>query len=229
MQEEKKVIVIFGGSGPLGDLLFKNYDKNKYIIINISKNRSLELEGVINIKADITKKLDLLKIKFKLKSITERVDVLILGSMFIYHKNLFDMTKKELAYEFDVNLFSQIEIIKLILNNFWETKDVIEKKEIDNINKDKIIKEVRKCFYISSAASAGVTSREDLESYTLEKSSLNFVAKYFNKELEKYKVNSYLYMPGSISSDRIKLALKDSFWKDSDEKREMFVQERVFI
>ncbi len=213
-QNNKKVIVIFGGSGELGHLLFSQYDKEKYSVINISLHNKLRVDGVINIQADVTKKLGLLYIHYKLQSLVERIDVLVLASMFIYHKDLFSLTKKELMYEFDVNVFSQIECTKMILNTFWDFKET---------------KDERTCFYISSAVSTGTTKRRDLQSYAIEKKSFNYVAEYLEPVLSKAHVNSLLYLPGSLGEATISNALVDQFWNDVLEKTKGGVQERFFI
>lgn len=210
---EKKVIVIFGGSGQLGELLFDAYDQEKYTVINISLHKKLHTRGVINIRADITKKLGLLYTSFRLRTLVTKVDVLILSSMFIYHKDLFSLTKKELAYEFDVNVFSQIECIKMIMDTFWTTAT----------------KDVRSCFYISSASSLLVTKRQDLESYTVEKQSLNFISRYLKQALSKLQVNSLLYLPGSLTEKQVSSALCSHFWKDVVETTNDNTKERIFI
>lgn len=213
MEKDKKVIVIFGGSGQLGNLLFSHYDQEKYLIINISKSNKPEVKGVITIQADITKNFGLLYSRFRLRSLVEKVDVLVLASMFIYHKDLFSLTKKELMDEFDVNVFSQIECIKMIMNTFWTIEAA----------------DPRKCFYISSAVSLGLTKRKDLESYTVEKKSFNYVAKYFEQVLSKRNINSLLYLPGSLSEGRVLDSLLENFWKDASEETGKGLVERVFV
>ena len=213
MEKDKKVIVIFGGSGQLGNLLFSHYDQEKYLIINISKSNKPEVKGVITIQADITKNFGLLYSRFRLRSLVEKVDVLVLASMFIYHKDLFSLTKKELMDEFDVNVFSQIECIKMIMNTFWTIEAA----------------DPRKCFYISSAVSLGLTKRKDLESYTVEKQSLNFISRYLKQALSKLQVNSLLYLPGSLTEKQVSSALCSHFWKDVVETINDNTKERIFI
>ena len=210
--KKKKTVLIFGGSGQLGNLIFNQYDQEKYTVINISARKKLEISGVINIQADITTKLGLLYSSFRLRSLIETIDVVVLASMFIYHKDLFSLTKKELTHEFDVNVFSQIECIKMIMNIFWKTEEG----------------EVRTFLYISSAASLGLTTRKDLESYTLEKQSFNGVAHYFEPFLSKRNINTLLYLPGSLSEGSVRDALYNAFWIDILDKTKNGIKKRVF-
>lgn len=210
----KKSIVIFGGSGQLGEVLFTNYNRDRYDVINVSLKKDLKVKGVVNIHGDITNRIDLIKIKYKLLSLLDKVDVLILGSMFIYHKNILSLSRSELAFEFNVNVFSQIEIIKLVLDSFW-------RREGEGLSR-------RQCIYISSAASLGITERKDLESYSVEKSCLNMVARYLEKELKAYYVTSQVYLPGSLLHTPVAEGLHNAFWDDIERAGEEALKERVF-
>lgn len=228
MNTNKKVIIIFGGSGILGHSLFKDFDDEKYLIINISKNSILNIPNIINIKIDLTKKIDFVFLKYKLKSLIEKVDILILANMFIFHKELFAMSEKELKYEFEVNFFSYIKIIKFILKDFWNGEN-LDNKDPHNIESGD--KGYNKCFYISSACSLDYISKErkDLESYGIEKSNVNYLAKYFSATLKEYNVNSVLYLPGSLEKVDIKKEIYAQFWEDISSKDLETFTERVFL
>lgn len=188
--ESKKVILCLGCSGHMGKELFAKYNNNNLLLINVSRSKKLEIQGVINIIADITKSIDILKIKYKIQTITERVDVIVLGAMFSHHKRLYELNKAELFYEFNVNVFAQIEILKLIDSIYWRGKS-FDKSSVFFISSEICETRVDNLFRLS---------RSDLESYLITKMCLEYMYNMLRGDFINRGIECNLIRLGDLKS-----------------------------
>ncbi len=170
----KKTILISGASKNLG-LFLGNYFKNKFTIVNLSRNINSR-NKFDNYKCDLENEKSTIEILKKLKRKYNKIDSII--SCAGNSKKDFSKTEKKKDFEkaFNDNFYSLVNLISSYLKvyNYKSTKIVV----ISSIAGNKITR-------------APIT-------YSVAKSALNFYSKFKAKQLAKHNISLNVISPGNI-------------------------------
>ena len=124
MINRKTKILISGGSSGIGFHLVKNLLKDNYYIINLSRNKSdIKSKNLINIKCDLSnlKNLSLIEKKIKKHNIKIVINCAAdLGEV----GYLNEINIKKWKDSFNLNLFSQVYLFKMLSENLIKNKGI---------------------------------------------------------------------------------------------------------
>ena len=179
----KKNILIIGGSGELGSYLVKSFVNNNNLIVLTQKKKNVKRKKIKNLdffKCDLSNYKEIVTIIKKLKLKYRKIDILIFVSAIHGKIASFDKIEiNEFRKVFQINFFSFLEIIKLLLNNL---------KKSTNAS-------------IIVFSGGGVTFKRPLFSaYSTSKIALIKLIEIISSELKKYKININAISPGVMNS-----------------------------
>ena len=183
-----KVVFITGASGDIGLAVTKKFIANgAKVILQYNRGNNNFKKFCIKNSKNIIKKLKInfenendLEIKIKNKvSIKQKIDILI-NSASIASGSIFEMTPiHKLKKIFEVNFFSQLKIIQLII------------KHMKNSNNASIC---------NIGSISGIIPERGNLSYGTSKSALIFATKILSKELSIYNIRVNSIVPGVVLS-----------------------------
>lgn len=185
---DKMKVLITGASGGIGYKLGVCLAKRNHFVYMTTHTKSQERELIKKIvslkmnnnikvfKLDITNKTDLTKID------RLDIDVLFVHAGIGEGGSILEIPIEKLKYNFEVNIFSNIDLIRKYL-----------KTRIENNKKGKVI---------VTSSMASVIPIPYLGSYTSSKSALSMLIKTLNKELRisGSKIKIYLIEPGAYKT-----------------------------
>ena len=121
-----KTVIITGASDGLGKALAKLFISNGDCVINISRTPS-DVEGIYNIKCDLTNELDIDKAVDIIKSKYPKFDVLINNAAIVGYSPINEIDYKKFEKTWKLNTIAPLYLISKLF-------DLIVKNEADVIN-----------------------------------------------------------------------------------------------
>lgn len=211
----KRVIMIIGGSGVLGSAFLAKIPDN-VLIINISRHGEIKGENVFNYHYDVLKNPE--KMVKRLARIVGSVDVLI---MMAYDHNFSSIEKLDrcrFLHEIELDTFLPMQMSMLCAKYFWSKDD----REIN-------IKKGRKAINISSGAAFGKTSRPELASYSGAKAALTIMTEYLHDYLFlTYGASAHIVAPGALQDMDIKEKTVSTLWELQAVPLRQFTLNKIF-
>lgn len=169
-----KTIVVTGASRGIGLSIVKKFaEKKENTIYALSRNieqmnRSFkEFENVHSLKIDLSENLD--KQLIPIIKQLDKVDILINNAGVLIKKPFHEITQEDLLLSYQINVFSVIKIVQLLLNKFKSNAHIL------NIS--------------SMGAFQGSVKFPELISYSSSKSALCNFTEAFAEENKKINMN----------------------------------------
>ena len=191
-----KKVIITGGNRGLGKSIVQSLIKNKYYVINISKNKKYFKKNkfLSNYQCDISKNNDLENVFNKIYKDHGKIYALINNAgINPSRNNISDTTFKDFDTTLKTNIYAAFNCSKFFL------------KKRKSLNSSAIIN-------ISSIVS--LASHEKRASYSISKSALNGLTRSIVADYSKLKVRCFSICPGYVETD-----LTRSFLKNLDIKK----------
>lgn len=114
-----KKVIITGTSRGIGFELAKQFAKNGFEVLALSRNQEplekLALKNIHTISVDICKKEDLQKVTSFVESEWKEVDILIHNAGFLINKPFVELTKDDFLRVYDVNVFGVAELTQQMI------------------------------------------------------------------------------------------------------------------
>lgn len=192
-----KVLITGGTSGIGYDLALKLIENNHMVYLCVHDDKEVKtvtnkLKDVKNKDSVIVIKLDVLKSSDRKLINTLDIDCIVLMAGVGIGGSLVNMNISDIRYNFEVNFFSNLEIIKLYINNLGSKKG--------------------KIIVVSSLA--GIFSIPFLGSYCSTKAALSSFVTCLYREIKKSKLNLSIKLiePGTYKTgfNQIMIDSKDS-------------------
>ncbi|MBU6320969.1 MAG: SDR family oxidoreductase [Patescibacteria group bacterium] len=211
---QNRVVLIAGGSGELGQLLSAT-KPDGVTLVNISRQRDLEGEGVINYHFDLTRAPE--KSFAQISSIVPRVDVFVYAAYSRAFSTFERLERGAFLKEYELDVFAAAAWTRACADRFW-----LRTGSRDNSA------HARKAIWISSVAAFAKTARPELASYSAAKAALNALGPYAHDYLfETSGIPLAILAPGSLSDPHIRTQTAARFWELVNEPLDRFVLERL--
>ena len=114
-----KKVLITGTSRGIGFELAKQFAKNDYNVLALSRNteplKDLKLNNITALSVDICKSEDLQTVKDILSQEWKEVDILINNAGFLINKPFENLTKEDFLRVYDVNVFGVAELTQICI------------------------------------------------------------------------------------------------------------------
>jgi NAD(P)-dependent dehydrogenase (short-subunit alcohol dehydrogenase family) len=202
IEKDKKIVVVFGGSGQLGKVLFTEIQKD-VVIVNIARKTKLEGKNVYNYFYNITT-TEPKKIIADLVNVFGRIDVVVYGTYVSHFKNARDIEDSDLYEECYLSVSYPLKLMKVLETLWGESSPAQESFP-------------RKFIAISSSASVQVyKERPDITAYATFKAGMNTLCEQYSLLFEKINVETVVFCPNSFS--RIADKFYQEFWDVVNEK-----------
>ena len=197
----KKIVIITGGSKGLGLALAKEYHKNGYRIISISRSKIEKLYAVEQYQCDLSKTDEIDDIIYEIfqhldKNITTNITLINNAGYLGKVNTIENIEPSDILYTIQLNL-----VAPLILNSLFIklTKDWVCKKQIVNIS-----------------SGAAINPYESWSMYCASKAGFDMQTKVIAKEQKDVKngVNIVSIYPGIIDTDmqtKLRNTAKENF------------------
>lgn len=210
---DKKVVVIFGGSGNFKGIILKQ-EYEDVIFINISRKKEIEGDSFYNLSYDLLKDTPDKVLKNIINSFG-KIDSVIYASVSTTFKTIDLLKDDELNKEFFFSVTYPMKILQF-LEKYWKDKSDLDKKFIA----------------ISSGSSFGPNlKRLDRASYSIGKASLNMLCNYYYYNLKLVEGKLFVLCPGKFKEKHVKemlsFRIKEIIESKSKEIQE-FALEKIY-
>lgn len=197
MNNHKKVVVITGCTGTLARAFSQLY-QNKYRIIGISREGT-PTHGMEVIQGNVSESVG--GIVKELRSLTDRVDVLINNAFYIKHKAMEQFSREEMLAHFETNVVAPVDLTNALLAEFWNT--TIEENRRNN----------RVVVNVSSVSGIYDFFGRGHSFYSASKAALNTISRYQASELSIYGIRANVIAPCTfpdlISTESVVLGIEE--------------------
>ena len=192
---DKKIVLITGVSGQLGEAFAKLYLENGCIVygVDIKKNK-LKNKKYVFLKSDITKKKNISKILNYIIKVHKKIDILINNAAVSYFSELINRNDKEIDKTYEVNLKSVINLI----TEYFKIHKIKKLKSSRIINIGSIYGVNSPDFKIYSKG-----DRFSSDIYGATKAGVIQITKYYSVLLAKHNILINTISPGGIKNKKI--------------------------
>lgn len=170
MEEVKRVCVLTGASGRLGQAFIEAY-ASRYLIVGVYHNKHLENDVVRSIRADLTQSEDIEMLCRTVIDRFQRVDLLINAAVYSrWSRVLVPGALSEAERSFNVNVIAPLRLAVGFANVFWSGR-----KE-ENIDRN------RNIINISSTSGTRIYPNSGQIIYSATKAALNYASSHLANE-----------------------------------------------
>jgi len=178
------VVLITGASSGIGKALALEFSKNNYTVVAAGRNKSkldeLENQGIHARQFDITNYEETHK---RVEEIIEEfggIDILVNNAGYGLMAPIIDVTREDLAKQFETNLFAQLEL----------TRKVVP-----------FMKEKGKGLIVNIGSISGIVTTPFAGAYCASKAAFHAVSDALRMELSPFGIDVITIKPGGIVSD----------------------------
>ena len=171
-----KVCVITGASRGIGLAILKEFKKNGFFTVNLSRSKSPEAS--LNIKVDLSKSDDTVKGVSQLLQEVPQIDILVNNAGIGLYETWEEMSMEDLRKVFEVNFFAPVILTKSLLPFLKETNGTI----------------------INVSSVAGKLYVPYMGGYSASKFALNAFSDSLRAEIKKYNVHVLNLIVGRIDT-----------------------------
>ncbi len=179
-----QTVLITGASSGIGKALALEFAKNKYTVIAAGRNKAkldeLESYGIHTVQFDIT---NYSETEDKINEIIEQfggIDILINNAGYGLMAPIIDVTRDELARQFETNLFAQLELTRKIV-------PTMKKKGSGLI--------------INIGSISGIVTTPFAGAYCASKAAFHAVSDALRMELSPFGIKVITVKPGGVTSE----------------------------
>lgn len=184
--EERRVIVLVGGSGYVGSALIEACSEwEDVLFVVVSRSGDYTGGNSIAVRGDVTH--DVENIISRIMGITGKIDVVVYLAATYAFETAQSLSREAMLKEFDVNTVAPLLFVQEVYAVCWSVFSPIE----NNQKSHKVI-------VVGSKAGDGRTAREELITYSATKAALEAAWKYYDPYLKNKGIESNFLKPGNL-------------------------------